>query len=638
MVELIINGNQIELPASTNIKYTKQISDIFDLAQVTCSSTNSFEFEKSPKNSQAMQQLGISGDSSQVPYIKNNAQLKVNGFDLVSQGWFNVSGTDSNYKGSILNGMVDFFKAIENKTMGKDLDLSNFNHEKLLTTVVDSFTNDYYKYIIADYGGKVLFEDGINIDYLAPSFSVRKLWELIFSTFNFNCDYTNLSYLDGLYITYPKEVSQGQVNETVATLIRNFFASQSIVHSGGNSYWGIDLRQWNSSTIIEGSLIDNWKYMIPETTSYNFDLTSEMYVIYRRPSKANRNTNPRVDILKNGVVIGSILSDFITDVAGIGDERLLNFNLQCNAGDIIEMVVSAPDGLQINGNFYRSYEWRHNNTNFVISKTDLGTTILENELKDFLIKDFIKEQLWRTGLTPILNKETNTVEFITLDSRIDFDNAQDLSHTFIERTGEIYTNDYAQKNIFKLKNNVDTDNQGDGFLYVPNKNIDDEKIIAQSKIYAPDKKIVTEFINGVTTNQYKIWEAEPKDNNGVVEINYKGLSGRFYFIRYFDQAGSFKIISEILNDETVVSSIPVGINTNTLFEEAVYNNYSEYQKIFINFRVHNISMALTENDFVGLDLTKPVFFKQENAYYICNKVPFAESEKSIGEFVKINKV
>lgn len=638
MVELIINNNPIDLSPKTKIKFTKQIADIFDLAQVSVSHTNSFEFEKTPNNTQAMQQLGISGDSSKIPYQKNDAKLKVNGLDIISNGWFNVSNTDDKYQGAILDGMVDLFKAIENKTMGKDLDLSNFNHEKLLETVVNSFSNEYYKYIVADYGGKNIFENGINIDYLTPCFSVRKLWELIFSTFNFNCDYTNLSYLDGLSITYPKEISQGQVNETVATLIRNFFQDPGRVSIGGTSTIRPDYRHWDSSTIIEGSLIDNWKYIIPETTSYNFDLTSEMYVIYRRPERANRNTNARIDVLKNGVVIGSILSDFITNVEGVGDARNLNFNLPCNAGDIIEMYISAPATIQVNGREYRNYEWRHNSTNFVISKTDLGTTILENELKDFLIKDFIKEITWRTGLTPILNKETNTVKFITLNSRIDFSNAQDLSHTFIERTGETYTNDYAQKNIFKLKNNVDTDNQGDGFLYVPNKNISDEKIIANSKIYAPDKKIVTNFINGVQTNQYKIWEAEAKDENGTVVIDYKGLSGRFYFIRHYNQSGSFKMISEILNNETVVSSIPVGINTNTLFEEAVYDNYAEYQKIFENFRVHTISQALSENDFIGLDLTRPVFFKQENSFYICNKIPFEEGEKSVGEYIKINKI
>jgi len=637
MVELIVNGNEIELPKNTSIKYTKQISDIFDLSQVACSYTNSFEFEKTPANTQTMQYLGISGDNSQIPYQKNTAQLKNDGFDLISKGWFNIQSTEDNYKGSILNGMVDFFKAIENKTMGNDLDLSNFNHEKLLETVIDSFTNDYYQYIIADYGGKNLFEDGINIDYLAPCFSIRKLWELIFSTFGFNCDYTNLSYLDGLYITYPKDVSEGQTNEVVATLIRNFFADPGRVTTAGVSTIRPEYRFWDSSILIEGSLIDSWKYVIPETTSYNFSLSSEMYVIYRFPSRANRNTNPKVSILKNGIEVGAILSDFVTDVPGVGDERNLEFNLSCDTGDIIEMFISAPSNLNINGHNYRNYEWRHNHTEFIISKTNLGTTLLENELKDFPIKDFIKEQIWRTGLTPVLNKETNTVEFNTLDSRIDFDNAQDLSHTFVKRTGETYTNDYAQKNIFKLKNNFDTDTTGDGYLYMYNRNLDDSKIIAQSKIYAPDKKIVTPFI-GFTTNQYKIWETEAKETDTGIEVNYKGLSGRFYFIRKQNIIGTFKIISEKLENETVVYEIPIGINTNTLFEEAVYNNYTEYQKIFINFRIHNIEMALTINDFIGLDLTKPVFFKQENAFYICNKSPYEDGKNSVGEFIKINKV
>lgn len=207
MVELIINGNQIELPKGTTIKYSKQISDIFDIAKVSCSFTSSFSFDKTPVNTQAMQQLGINGDSSAIPYQKNTSQLKANGFDLISKGWYLPDNTIDRYSGSIIDGMIDFFKAIENKTMGKDLDLSNFNHEKLLNTVISSFTNNYYKYIIADYGGKNLFESGINIDYLAPCFSVRKLWELIFSTFGFKCDYTNLSYLDGLFLTYPKDVS-----------------------------------------------------------------------------------------------------------------------------------------------------------------------------------------------------------------------------------------------------------------------------------------------------------------------------------------------------------------------------------------------------------------------------------------------
>jgi len=382
MVELVINNNKIELPKGTSIKYTKQISDIFDLANVACSYTNSFEFEKTPANTQTMQFLGINGDNSQIPYIKNQAILRVDGFDLISKGWFNVSSTEENYKGSIINGMIDFFKAIENKTMGNDLNLSNFEHEKLLDTVVESFTNDYYNYIIADYGGKVLFEDGINIDYLAPCFSIRKLWELIFSTFGFNCDYTYLSYLDGLYITYPKDVSEGQTNDLIATLHDGFYNTQAMVHSGGFAQ-PTSKYNWDTEVITEGSLIDDWKFVIPETTSYNFDLTVENYVIYRYPSRANRYTNPSISVYKNGVEIGKIISDYVTDVEGIGDERTLVFNLSCDAGDVIEIRIYAPSNQIINGHNYRCYEWHQNKMDFLIYKTDLGTTTLQNELKDF---------------------------------------------------------------------------------------------------------------------------------------------------------------------------------------------------------------------------------------------------------------
>lgn len=635
MVELIINDKKIELPKDTSIKYTKQISDIFDLSQVACSYTNSFEFEKTPSNSQAMQQLGISGDSSQIPYIKNNAILKSDGFDLISEGWFNILSTDENYKGSIIDGMIDFFKAIENKTMGNDLNLVNFEHEKTLEAVINSFTNDYYQYIIADYGGKNLFEDGINIDYLAPCFSVRKLWDLIFSTFGFNCDYTNLSYLDGLYITYPKDIFEGQTDDLFATLTKNYYRTEQRSDISGRTY-PVSQYFWSSSVITEGSLINNWKYRIPENGSYNFDLAIEMYCEYRRRNFYNRRVNVWVDILKNGIVIGNIQSDF-QESDTIGELRETNFNLQCNTGDIIELSIWCPQFLSFRSRSFYANIFNHNSTVFKISKTDLGTTLLSNELKDFQIKDFIKEQVWRTGLTPIFNKETNTVEFKTLDSRIDFENAQDLPNTFVKRKGEVYTNDYAQKNVFKLKNNIDLDTTGDGYLYVPNVNLSDSKTIAQSKIYAPDKRIVTSF-GDFSTNQYKIWETETKDNDGVIEINYKGLSGRFYFIRKQNISGSFKLISETLVAEQIVTNIPIGINDNTLFEEAIFNNYTEYQKIFNNFRIHNIEMALTINDFIGLDLTKPVFFKKENAYYICNKISYEEGKNSNGEFIKINKL
>jgi len=386
-------------------------------------------------------------------------------------------------------------------------------------------------------------------------------------------------------------------------------------------------------------LIDNWKYVIGEKSSYHIHLTSEMYATYRRPKHSNKNVNPRITILKNGTELQSINSDYSSGDAsnGIGEPRELEFNVSLEKGDVLEMFINAPANIDLGGDSYRNYEWRHNNSVLSIYKTDLGTTTLENELKDFTVKDFVKEIIWRTGLTPVYDDHTNTVYFIKLDSRLNFATAQDYSHCFVERTGEIYKNDYAQKNIFKLKRDSESDFSGDGYLYVFNRNITDEKTLAQSKIYAPDKKIVTPFF-GFSTNQYKIWNIEIKDNENVAEITYKGLSGRFFFIRKeTSPVGTYKIISEILQDQTTVSSVPYGVNTNTLFEESVYNYYAEYQKIFTNFRIHTIRLNISEVDFLGLDLTRPVYFKQENAYYVCNKVDFQEGQFSNGEFIKINK-
>jgi hypothetical protein len=636
MVELIINNIPIELDKKTSIKYTKQIEDIFDIASVSCSFTNSFEFQKTPFNSHAMQNLGISGDGSYIPYQKNKAVLKVDGFDLISKGWFDILETEDSYKARIIDGMIDFFKAIENKTLGKDLNLEDFNHEKTMQSVIDSFNNQYYNYIIADYGGKNIYNNKVNIDYLTPCFSVRELWDLIFKTFGFVCNYSELNYLNGLYITYPKSISETTTKDLMATFIKYPYENTNRTASGGytrptpNYFW--------DQVSVSGAIIttNGWGFVINENGAYFFDLTIDMYVTYRRKKKFSRKVDIAVHVYVNGIVTAIIGSPF-TSNSDAGGEKNVSFNLACKEGDFIFIDIFAPSRLDFNNLYHYAERWFHKSTVFKIYKTNLGAANLENELKDLSIKDFIKEILWRTGLTPVLNQTTNTVDFITLDSRLDFNNSQDFSHCFIKRTGEAYQSDYAQKNAFKLKKNIETDLTGDGYIYVPNVNLNAEKTLAQSKIYAPDNTVNTPFF-GFSTNQYKIWDSEIKDNNGVAEITYKGLSGRFYFLRKNIEQAQLNLISEQLVDNGTVYEFPIAINNDTLFDEAIYKNYTMYQKIFTNFRIHKIDLAMNINDFISADLTKPFYFRQENAYYICNKISFEEGEKSSGEFIKINKL
>ena len=163
MVQLTANDAELELLSDTGIKYTMQIADIFNLSVFTSSYTNSFTIPKTPHNTGVFQQLGIIGDTSTLPYEKVSATLKSNGFPVIKEGWLSIRETNESYNIAIIDGIIDFFKAIENKTMGADLDLSNFAHEKNMETVLDSFTNDYYKYIVADYNGKNFAQVGFGL-------------------------------------------------------------------------------------------------------------------------------------------------------------------------------------------------------------------------------------------------------------------------------------------------------------------------------------------------------------------------------------------------------------------------------------------------------------------------------------------
>lgn len=649
MVELIVNDRTIDLPADTSIKYTKQISDIFDLSVVGCSYTSSFEFAKTPNNTRIMEFAGIAGDSSAVPYKKNKAVLKLDGIDLISNGWFNLKNTDDKYNGSILDGMVNFFRAIENRTLGIDLDLKNFEHTKDLNTVVASFSNEYYKYIIADYGGRTMIAgqldiDAINIDYLTPCLSVRKLLELVFETFGFNCDYTNLDYINGLYITYPKEIAEDVELELFADLKKEGFKDNRLFSVTLEESLMTGRLGWTGMNILNGRVEppEMWVYVVPESGTYQLDLTTDASCAYINRGNYVVNLYAKTYIKVNGVRY-NYLEGTLDPIEIVSRSKSFFFTL--NAGDKVQLDIT---GRPFYGRYpyydpFFSFSWTH--IELKISKQSLGSTSLANELKDFQIKDFIKEIIWRTGLTPIYNLQNNYIYFKTIQERLDFAQAQNFSKCYSKRVNEIYESGYAQRNVFKLKHDNDLDNDGDGFIFVPNANISELKILAQSRFFAPDNKTNASFGSSeegsikFRTNRYKIWDTEVKKTaSNSIETSYKSLSNRFYLIRKEDNLGFVRLASEKLMSSTYVGVVPKGTNEDTLFNLAVLKNYTDYEKIFKDFRLHTIELAMTITDFLRADLTKPFYFEQENAYYLCNKITFEKGKKTIGEFVKINRI
>jgi len=637
MVELNIEGKRLQLSLNEKIQYNIQISDIFDIASVSSSYTDSFSVPKTPENTQIFEQLGISGDNSTIPYRRVPANLKNEGFDVIVKGWLNVKETSGAYQVSIIDGMIDFFKAIDNATLGTDLDLTEFNHEKNLDTVIDSMAFDSLnmKYIVADYNGKniglVGSISGINIDYLIPCFRVGRIFDIIFQTYGYTYTPSEINFINDLYITYPLPPASGSVAVLIATLNKGNFNSSSFGVKYKRAYIPSQTF-WSSNTIDTDfvALQNNWLMQIQQQGTYSIVVNTMAYSKWT----LGEIRNVLVSVYKNGSIIGSVATE--------GSETTTDLEIQFNAneGDIIEYFLSIRNDTGIR-------EIRHNSTVVKLYRLTLGNVSVTDAFKDFKIKDFFKEILWRTGLTPVINPLNNHISFVTLDSRLDFSNAIDWTSKYVDRTLETYLLDgYTQKNNFTLMHNSEGDTYGNGALYVNNENIDDEQNIVESKIYAPEL-FNYEFkpigaTSGFTTNKYRLWDRESKQNDdtGTIEIDYKTLSSRFYFLRFKRYgARTWNFVSEALNQtRTVPINLPYAVNNETLFDELIYKNYVDYQFILTNFKAHNISLKLALSDVLNLNMLVPYYFKQEAQYYVLNKLTYQSGDISTGEFLRINNL
>jgi len=643
MVELTANGESLELIDKGNdIKYTRQIADIFDIAAVSNSYTNSFTIPKTPGNTQILSQLGITGDTSRVPYSKIPSDLKDDGLPVVKSGWLRVRETTSEYKVSIINGMIDFFKSIENKTMGTDVNLTQFDHEKTIDTVIASFDNEYYKYIIADYNGKnfgtVLGDTAINIDYLVPCFNMGKLLDLVIETFGFTSDRTNTEELDDLYITYPKPPADNVTSELIATLTKANYTLYNPTPDAGGFVSPSSQYFWDSSDVDQGSLVSNWKYVIPADYAYRFDLSIETYGQYFIRTSFGAYVSPvaksmRIEILRNGNPALAFDSDPLNPATG-------SVSIFCNQGDIIDIRILAlyfRDGRVIR-------EIHHNSAEFKIYKTNQGDIILADAFKDFKVSDFFKECLWFTSTTPILDVVNKSMTFKTLEQRLDFSDAQDWSEMYVERNGEKYDSGFAQKNIFSHKYNDPDDKSLNGFLTVSDANAPSEKKLIESITFAPEQLRTTfndsDGVESFNTYKFKIWERETKeDGDGNIGIEYKGLNQRFYFMKYrMSEVSEWLLMSEAVSGSDTVTQVPYADTTGTTYNQIVPARYARYMDVINYFKVHDIDLAMGLLDFYQADLTKPVYFSQEAQYYMLNKLTYQSGQLASGEFVRIGKI
>lgn len=615
-MRLIINNIEIELDSGSKISRTLQVNDIANLENRQANYSTTFKIPKTANNIRAFNRLGVNGNTSNTPYQRNNAYLYSDNEEcLVYDGWAIIKETSDVYSTNIVDGNIDLYKAIENKTLS-DLDFTDINHFKTLDTVVNSFDGSLgYQYIIADYNGKAFFDTNkINIDYLVPSVKVSLLWQKIHDTYGFTYsgDVFNTFNFQNLYLTYPKGTADA--NEEPEEYYANTWTNDTYINDGGGGFFYLP---HESPTPTQGIfLVNDIDYIVPSTGTYV--ITSDVNLSLLVEDQQGNQVN-----VSSGYEYGVVINNNINSFQEIGD----SLYIELNEGDILSLFIIHPLDIisvtvtgDINYGFLSGFNIDFNET-----------------LIDFSTRDFIKMVLNRFGLTPFKDKYSNHYEYLTLEQRLQSPTIEDWSRKFVSKNKEIYIySNYAQKNDFIYKYNDDESDYHDGSILISNVNLKDNKAVIKSKIYAPEK-IPTDIFER-STKVYKLWDKEVKDDGSVT---YKELDKRFYLMRSdnYTFENQMTIGSELLQTEQTISVAPFESFFKLPFNDIISDYYTPIYQILDKARVENHNIYLTQNDIVNIDFKSLKWIEELSSYFLLNKISnFSEDGIIKCEMIKVDYV
>lgn len=618
-----INGQEVEIDDSKPIAYTKQVNDIARLDNRQSNFTHKSLAKLTAKNKRVMDKAYLVGNNSNVPYQRNRVDIidLDTGEHLVYNGVAIINLiTGKGYEINTYDGLIDFFRAIENHVL-TECNLVDLNHVKNLTSITDSWSNNLaYKYIIADYNGKGITSDAkLNADYLVPSAKYSYLWQKVheFAGFTYSGNIFNTERFINWWMTYPKPVPTTDPN-----VIAISSQSNSIV-SNGNPYYYDPLNIGSSMSYMPVY------FPTPVIGIYvNNSASQNTFVVilsgsYRLTCEGSINTSSGDFKIVPWEVRNSL--NQITSQGNI-DASLNQSNIiQANAGDKIIIGGYLPLFGNVTGGS-------------IISSLDLidgYTAMFSDAFIDFQCKDFVNEVMQELGLTAFKDRFTNHIDYLTTDEILQGTDVEDWSSKFTGKISEKpLIQNYAQLNKYKYRYNNDNETYNDGKITINNVNLKDEVTILQSKIYSPEKETRPFFVGD--SHVYKLWNKELKDNG---TIDYKDLSGRFYSLRYEDSniGAGYYLKSEILNTEVAITTAPYERYYRLSLQHIIYDNYSSIESILDKAKTLEANFNLKAKDVLNFTFKKLIYIDQLASFYMVNKIPnFVKGKETKCEIIEVD--
>lgn len=660
-LELLINNQKADIISEEKIKILYQCNNISRVDTRDANHTYAFNLPKTPNNIQIFEGLGIASDTSTIPYSKVEASLKIDGFILIKKGWLFIHEVGADYyQVNLQSGVVDFFKAIQNRKMSM-ADLNEIDHDKNAQNVIASVDNPYYKYLIADYNGLSHYEkDGntlVNIDPMVPSVSVKYLWDKVheYAGFAYTGSIFNVEDFSNLWLTYSKstspeitsEIFNGTANGWCDAWGRKYGAEHK--YSYAYLLYNTDNKQTDNYELIQyptiqynGNTINEYGFFkIKKSGKYRFNIDStfghygtlKLCVNTQNDSPENAyNSSPYKEIDLNNEVEEN--GKKLYKGQGYIDKKL-------NEGDIVYFVFKHRKSAVFRArDNVRGFVVRNQIT---ISRMTDDKVFFQEDLSQLSMTDFVKEIINRFGLTMLVDIDKREVKYLTINERVNAD-AVDWSSKYIERNLETYVfEDYAQENTFKLQYNDKEDDYNNGTIKVDNLNLEIEKEVFASKFYSPERNGTENFYLGDVNEDVlllKFFDKELKSNNATTGdlIKYKPLQKRFHLIKSKEVQTNVRLGSKVLNKDGVANKVAVATFSGLSFSSLVDKYYKDLRAIINRSRIHHIKLNLNVVDVMTLRLDRLYYFKQEAQYYLLNILEYNTNGEVVGEFVRVDKM
>lgn len=614
---IYINGIRLQT-SKLRIRRRLQVNDLASLRNRQSNFTSNIQIKKTSINLKAFQMVGELGAVTNLPYQKLSARmLSESGEEIVNNGWAIINRvTDTLIDFSIYDGYISFWKAIENKTF-EEIDTELLEHTLNVQEVINSWNNDLpYRYLISDFGGINRLNSGStqywNIDYQVPCVRFSFLWNQIFDLIGFTYSGSVFSSNDFTkrYMTYPnptediepnflqgsiQSIGQNPVSLLPIPFENDFF--RNIPPQNGS-------REFKINCVVE----------LRKTGSVNFGTINsnvQNFPFIRWSVRDNNNFEHQYGFINDEIVLIYVNAgeNLILHATDSNDENNYNICTFFNSGNIITRIRFAES---------------------------IDLNLLEN-FKSITFSQFINEVIVSYGLTPFTDNNTNHIDFLTLDEIINLP-VEDWSDKFIKRINSSYQfSNYAQKNIFKYKYDIDLKKYEDGVIEINNENISAERTEFESMFFAPE--LVQTSLGFVTNiSQFKLFQQNVKQTTSGPEVEVKILGEKFFTMLEEESNETIPFGSQISGPIVNVSNYFVSKFEDLSFQNLIEKYYSPFNDILNPFELIIAEVRLTEVEYQHFTLKKLRYIEQLGGTFLVNSLDFIDEETPVRvELIKLNK-